>query len=142
MLTDKTHHSCQKFLLAGNEPSCDRTLSTAKLARAARRYWNIAKRRKFVRRRGTPIEAAMKGVLPSLMGIVFCALALNSAAADPTTLLPTEPGEEWHAAVTDTPNVIDMSHADPKTWHSLPPTAGGAYVRQEVAEKRADRGNG
>jgi len=84
----------------------------------------------------------MKNMLPSLAGIVLCALALNSAAADPTALRPTRPGQELHAAVTDTPNIVDMSHADPKTWHSLPPTAGGAYVKQEVAEKRADRGNG
>jgi hypothetical protein len=27
---------------------------------------------------------------------------------------------ELHAAVTDMPVVVDMSHADPTTWHSAP----------------------
>jgi hypothetical protein len=84
----------------------------------------------------------MKEMLPSLMGIVVCALALNCAAADPTAPLPTEPGQELHSAVTDMPDIIDMSHADPTTWHSVPPTALGANVEQEVAEKHGDRGNG
>jgi hypothetical protein len=32
-------------------------------------------------------------------------------------------GEELHSAVTDVTEVVDMSYADPKTWHSLPPAA-------------------
>jgi hypothetical protein len=62
----------------------------------------------------------MKGMLPSLTGIMLCTLASHSAAVDPT--LSTKTGETLHAAVTDMPDIIDMSHADPKTWHSLPPT--------------------
>jgi hypothetical protein len=27
------------------------------------------------------------------------------------------------AAVTDMPEIVDMSHADPKSWHNLPPPA-------------------
>ena len=32
-------------------------------------------------------------------------------------------GEELHSAVTDVTEVVDMSYADQKTWHSLPPAA-------------------
>ena len=58
-------------------------------------------------------------------------LALNSIAffghtewrgADPTPLWINQ-GEELHSAVTDVTEVVDMSYADPKTWHSLPPAA-------------------
>src|SRR4029450_1594552 len=87
-------------------------------------------------------RAAMKTMLPSLRGVVLCPLALNSAAADPTAPLPTKPDEGWHAAVTDMPGIIDMSHADPRTWDRLPPAARGAYVKQEVAEKVSDHGKG
>jgi hypothetical protein len=31
--------------------------------------------------------------------------------------------QEVHAAVTDMPDIIDMSNADPRTWQSLPPAA-------------------
>ena len=71
----------------------------------------------------------MKGLLPALTGIVLCmlcALAWHGASAD----------------VTDMPDVIDMSQADPITWHSLPPALPGAYLRQEIAENPRDRGNG
>ena len=37
------------------------------------------------------------------------------------------------AAVTDTPEIVDMSHADPKTWQSLPPAAQVYY--QALSEK-------
>ena len=84
----------------------------------------------------------MKDMLPPLVGIVLCTLALNSDAADPAALLLTRPGQELHAAVTDMPDIIDMSHADPRTWDRLPPAARSAYVKQEVAEKLSDRGNG
>ena len=65
----------------------------------------------------------MKGLLPSLTGIVLCmlcALAWHGAGAQPTQPLSTEPGEELRAAVTDIPGMIDMSHADPRTWHNVP----------------------
>ena len=86
----------------------------------------------------------MKEMLPSLTGIVLCALASNSGAADPTISLPTKPGEELHAAVTDRPYITDMSNADPKTWHSLPPAAQlcDRCIKQEIAEKHRDRGSG
>jgi hypothetical protein len=60
----------------------------------------------------------MKRMLLTLTGIMLCTAALHSAAAD-----TTKASEELHAAVTDMPDVIDMSHADPKTWHSLLPAA-------------------
>ena len=65
----------------------------------------------------------MKGILLVLPGVMLCAATLHSAAADPAVPLQTKTGEELHSAVTDTPEIIDMSHADPKTWHSLPPAA-------------------
>jgi hypothetical protein len=86
----------------------------------------------------------MKRLLPSLTGIVLCllcALAWHSAGADPAPL-STEPGKELRAAVTDMPDMIDMSHADPRTWHSLSPALPGAYARQEIAENHRNRGNG
>jgi hypothetical protein len=69
---------------------------------------------------GTPTEAAMKGILPALTGIMLCAATTHSNAAD-SAPLQYETGKEMHAAVTDTPEIVDMSHADPKTWHRLPP---------------------
>ena len=64
----------------------------------------------------------MKGILPALMGIMICA-ATHGNAADSTVPLQYETGKEMRAAVTDMPEIVDMSHADPKTWHSLPPAA-------------------
>ena len=84
----------------------------------------------------------MKDMLPPLVGVVLCTLALNGAAVGTTAPLPPKPDEEWHAAVTDMPDIIDMSHADPRTWDRLPPAARSAHVKQEVAEKLSDRGNG
>jgi hypothetical protein len=90
----------------------------------------------------------MKRLLPSLTGIMLCmlcTLAWHGAGADTTLPLSTEPGEQLRAAITDMPDMIDMSHADPRTWHSLPPALPGAYVRQEIAENPenpGDRGNG
>jgi hypothetical protein len=84
----------------------------------------------------------MKELLPSLTGIVLlmlCTLAWQGAGADATLPLSTAPGDELRAAVTDMPDIIDMSHADPRTWHSLPAALPGAY---EIAENRRDRGNG
>jgi hypothetical protein len=50
---------------------------------------------------------------------------------------PAIPLQSQHSAVTDMPAIIDMSHADPKTWHSLPPAAEGIF---DVAElKKAAR---
>jgi hypothetical protein len=65
----------------------------------------------------------MKGILLALPGVMLCAAQLHSAAADPAVPLQTKTGEELHSAVTDMPEIIDMSHADPKSWHSLAPAA-------------------
>ena len=65
----------------------------------------------------------MKAILLSLTGAMLYAATLHSTAADPAVPLQTKTGEELHSAVTDMPDIIDMSHADPKSWHSLPPAA-------------------
>ena len=86
----------------------------------------------------------MKELLPSLTGILLCMLCTltwHVAGADITLPLSTKPGEELRAAVTDMPDFIDMSHADPRTWHKVPAALPGAYVRQEFADYR-DRGKG
>ena len=67
-----------------------------------------------------PIRAAVKSLLLPLIVTMLCA-ATPQSAADPAVPLQIEPSEEVHAAVTDTPIIVDMSHSDPKTWHSLPP---------------------
>ena len=76
----------------------------------------------------------MKHFRLPLTGIMLCAAILPSTAADiamPVIAMPvqTKPGEALHAAVTDMPDIIDMSYADPKTWHRLPPAA---QVRDQV----------
>ena len=58
-----------------------------------------------------------------LTAIMLCAATLNGATADPAAPLQTKQGEELHAAITDMPDIVDMSYADPKTWNSLPPAA-------------------
>jgi hypothetical protein len=55
----------------------------------------------------------------ALNSITFL-VTLSGAGADPTPLWINQ-GEELHSAVTDVTEVVDMSFADPKTWHSLPP---------------------
>jgi len=75
----------------------------------------------------------MKRILPPLMGVMLCVLPLHSAMADPA-VSQTKEEEEFHAAVTDMPAIIDMSHADPKTWHSLP---SAAQVYDQSAPSRA-----
>jgi hypothetical protein len=69
------------------------------------------------------LEAAVKTLLLPLMGAMLCAATPQSAAADLVAPLQIESSEEVHAAVTDIPDIIDMSHADPKTWHNLPSAA-------------------
>ena len=82
----------------------------------------------------------MKKMLLWLMRIMLCTAALHSAAAD-----NTRGGEKLHAAVTDMPDVIDMSHADPKTWHSLLPAPPAydetpASLRAELTTKSPANG--
>jgi hypothetical protein len=76
----------------------------------------------------------MKATLLALSGVMLCAATLHSAVADPAVLLQTKTGEELHSAITDMPDIIDMSHADPKSWHSLPPSAQvyGQVLAQEL----------
>ena len=59
----------------------------------------------------------MKEFLLRLTAVMLC--AATSAAADPA--VPGQTNQEVHAAVTDTPDIIDMSNADPRTWQRLPP---------------------
>ena len=63
----------------------------------------------------------MKEFPPKLIGVMLCAATLNSA--DGRTVAPQTPVEEVHAAITDMPDIIDMSNADPRTWKRLPPAA-------------------
>ena len=51
-----------------------------------------------------------------LMAIPF-AMATQAIADD---AFKTHNRAELHAAVTDIPVIVDMSHADPLTWHSAP----------------------
>ena len=69
----------------------------------------------------------MKHFRLPLTGILLCAATLHSAVAD--LAVQTKPVEALHATVTDMPDTIDMSYADPKTWHRLPPAA---QVRDQV----------
>jgi len=64
----------------------------------------------------------MKTLL-QLIGIMLCAVTLYGATADPAASLQTKQGEELHAVITDMPDIVDMSYADPRTWNSLPPAA-------------------
>jgi len=50
----------------------------------------------------------------ALNSITFL-VTLSGAGADPTPL--------WINQGTDVTEVVDMSYADPKTWHNLPPAA-------------------
>jgi len=64
----------------------------------------------------------MSRILLALTGIALCA-TLPSAAADDAASFQTGQVKQLHAAVTDMPEVVDMSYADPKAWHSLPSAA-------------------
>jgi hypothetical protein len=76
----------------------------------------------------------MEGILPSLAGLIVC-VPLHTGATDPESVLRSKTAEEVHAAVTDVPDIIDMSHADPKTWHKLPLEAQRyGQVRAQEAE--------
>jgi hypothetical protein len=65
----------------------------------------------------------MNVILPPLSGVILCAATLHSAVADPAMPRRSPQVQELHAVVTDKPAVIDMLHADPQTWASLPPAA-------------------
>jgi hypothetical protein len=76
----------------------------------------------------------MKRILMALSGLMLCAAPLHSNAADPALPPQGKMGEERSAAITDVPETIDMSHADPKTWHSLRPEVQvyGQVLAQEL----------
>jgi hypothetical protein len=65
----------------------------------------------------------VKSFLLPLAGTLLCAVALQSASADPAVSLQTEMGGRLRATVTDMPESIDMTYADPATWHRLPGSA-------------------
>jgi hypothetical protein len=84
--------------------------------------WNVAYRIELYGGRvASRPEAAMSRKFLALNSITFL-VTLSGAGADPTPLWINQ-GEELHSAVTDVTEVVDMSYADPKTWHSLPPAA-------------------
>jgi hypothetical protein len=74
----------------------------------------------------------MKTVFLGLTGLVFCGVLV--VAANPVRaerlMLELNPGngvtlpehEGIHAARVDMPSLIDMSHASPDTWGTLPPS--------------------
>jgi hypothetical protein len=83
------------------------------------------------------LEAAMKKAPHGLTGVVLCGVivsvvipikldaeqlrfeSLNRSCATPATLADHAQGV--HSAQVDTPWVIDMTHASPDTWRTLPP---------------------
>jgi hypothetical protein len=69
----------------------------------------------------------MNLILPPLTCVMLSLATLHSVATDPAMPLQSQTGDELHAAVTDMPE----THADPKTWHGLPPAAEGIF---DVAE--------
>jgi hypothetical protein len=82
----------------------------------------------------------MKRILLLLTSVMLCAATLHSATADPAVSPQTNYGDELHAAVTDMPDIIDMSHADPRTWHTLPSAAqvyGRSLARDPGSEEVA-----
>ena len=79
----------------------------------------------------------MNQILAPLTCAMLSVAPFHSVATNPAIPLQSQMGDELHSAVTDMPAIIDMSHADPKTWHSLPPAAEGIF---DVAElKKAAR---
>ncbi len=56
-------------------------------------------------------EAAIKRLLISLW-------LVGAVVAQPA---PASESKEVHSVVVDRPEVIDMSHASPDTWNTLPP---------------------
>ena len=68
----------------------------------------------------------MNGTQLVLTGVVLGAIALNPAVPHQWKM-----GQELHAAVTDMPEIIDMSYADPRAWHGLP-RGCQVYLAEEV----------
>ena len=79
--------------------------------------WNARGSALVIRRRvACRFGAAMQRVLPSIA--LVGAILTGSAHAIQQ--------REVHAASVDTPDVVDMSHASPDTWHTLPPSKPAA----------------
>ena len=57
----------------------------------------------------------MREIRLPLMGMMLCASIVPGTAGE---TLPKQPAE-MHAAATDVPAIVDMSRAEPKTWHTL-----------------------
>jgi hypothetical protein len=53
--------------------------------------------------------------------LLLSVLPLGALLIQPALSGASEQGNEVHAAVVDIPDVIDMSHASPDTWQTLPP---------------------
>ena len=68
---------------------------------------------------------------------VTCAATLSFVAADPAVYL-WKSGQELHSVATDFPETIDLSHADPRTWHGLSPAAQ-VYLAEEAEFKFSSR---
>ena len=69
--------------------------------------------------------------------VVACAATLSFVAADPAVYL-SKTGQELHSVATDFPETVDLSHADPRTWHGLP-SAAQVYLAEEVEFKFRSR---
>jgi hypothetical protein len=65
----------------------------------------------------------MKKRLLALMSIILCSSTPHNASIYPAAANQPKPDKEMHAVVTAAPDIIDLSYADPKTWHSLPQAA-------------------
>ena len=82
--------------------------------------WNVASKAELLERRvACRLEAAISRLSP-LIGIALFSATLQCAAADSAVSLQIKHGEEAHAVVTDLPDIVDMSYANPKTWDLLP----------------------
>lgn len=56
------------------------------------------------------------------MRLLFSAMLLGLVFVQPVSSGAGERRDELPAAVTDMPDVIDISYASPDTWHALPPS--------------------
>jgi hypothetical protein len=69
--------------------------------------------------------------------VVTCAATLSFVTVDPAVYL-SKTGQELHSVATDFPETIDLSHADPRTWHRLPPTPQ-VYLAEELEFRFSSR---
>lgn len=69
--------------------------------------------------------------------VVTCAATLSFVAANPA-VYPSKTGQGLHSVATDFPETMDLSHADPKTWHGLP-SAAQVYLAEEMKFRFSSR---